>query len=66
MSVDYFLRIVQKARHRRYDEITQEEVFQALKEFDIELYCLNAKADLIKGNQKILEDILSKIVEKNV
>ncbi len=57
-SSNIILGILQKKFHHQLDEVSIEEILNAISEMSVELGILQAKADTIKENQKFIQYLL--------
>ena len=65
-SQDLILRLVEKKFHHQLDETSIEEILEVLREISMELGILQARADVIRGNQKFISDLLLRRIKEGV
>lgn len=57
-STNMILGILQKKYHHELGQISVEEILEVLRELNIEIGMLQNKTEVIKENQKFLENLL--------
>ena len=65
-STEMILRMLQKKYHHQVNDISVEEILKVMNEMSIELGILLTKAEVIRDNQKFIQDLLLNRLKEGV